>query len=76
MSIKSIVLSLIIILVIVLVVWYYFANLSGIPQPSQNVQIDPSDDRISAISSDMNLLPSDSLLESDVNSLEESIANF
>lgn len=75
MNSKSLIVTIVIILVIVFVAWYLYSNFF---QQSYNIQsgVNYDSDTTGSISNDLNQLPNDSSVNSEMNSLDQNVNDF
>ncbi len=73
MNQKSIIITVLVVLIILFSVWYLYYNYS---QQSQQGYTQPNDDTTAGILNDLNQIPDDSSIDSEMNSLNQDIQNF
>jgi len=75
MNSKSIVITVVIILAVVLAAWYFYSNFA---QQSYNIQpgTDYTSDTTGGISSDLEQIPDDSSINSEMDSLNQDVQGF
>jgi cytoskeletal protein RodZ len=73
MNLKIVLLIILLILLMVFGIWYWYVNMAA---PQQELGAQPDNDAISDISSDLSQVPSDSGMDDDMKSLDQSVKGF